>query len=447
VPDVTTRDGMRIFYAHFDGDGFVARSALEGKPLCGEAIRDKVLKTFPLPITVSVTEAEIEGHVSGHDPLAVPRQREAARSIFALPNVQGASHTYSHPFHWPDEAGEGGWNLALKPWVNYHGRISVDREVRGSVEYMNRVLMPRDKAVETLLWSGNGRPGPEPLRLCRELGAECLGGSPASTVRHVPGMTGLPPNAISRDGEIQVLAASKSGSLCASGQAGPFYGSVENVTEFFESTESPRRLKPVNAGSHFLAAAYLASLRSLEKMYGWCMEQPLHAITARQYAQIVRDAAGTRVYETAPGRWLISNAGQVRTFRLPAGMNTPDIAASKGVTGWLRQGDALYIHTRGLPVTELVLGGNPKPHLRLAQCSAEIEFRSLSPTKAEFSVTDLRPVQAAFAGAPPRTVCQLLVNGQTLRLESDDQGRLTLNLPATADVTIDFSTARYASQR
>jgi hypothetical protein len=184
----------------------------------------------------------------------------------------------------------------------------------------------------------------------------------------------------------------------------------------------------------------------MERVFDWCMSQPLHAITARQYARIVRDAAATRLYESGPGRWLICNGGHLRTFRLPASVDDPDLAASNGVTGWLRLGDWLYVHTRGAPVTELALSARPARHLRLAQCSAEIEFLSLEATKADFRVSDLRPVQASFAGAPPHAACELVVNGLPMRARSDGEGIITLSLPATASVTLDFSAARLANR-
>jgi hypothetical protein len=94
----------------------------------------------------------------------------------------------------------------------------------------------------------------------------------------------------------------------------------------------------------------------------------------------------------------------------------------------------------------LVLNAKPPPHLRLAECSAEIEFHTLAALRAEFRVTDLRPVHAAFAGVPPLAACELVVNGKPMRLQSDSQGIVKLHLPATADVTLDFSTARLANR-
>lgn len=451
APDTTTRDGMRLFYSHIDGDGFISRSALAGNPLCGEAIRDKVLKTYPLPVTVSVVEAEIEAHMTGLDPAAAKRFRDVARSVFALPHVQAASHAYSHPFRWldhdpADETKYPTRNLVLKPWVNYTEDIRMDREVSDSIEYINRVLLPRDKRVELMLWSGNCRPGAEALRLCREMGVENMNGGNTVLSRLYPGIIGVAPRHTFWDGEMQIFSANQNEFLYANGWLGPFFGGFANVIDTFERTESPRRLKPVNAYYHFYSATYLSSMRALEKILDWCMEQPLHAITAKHYAGLVRDAYATRIHEVGPKRWLLSNAGTLRTFRLPADAGVPDMALCKGITGHVRRDDVIYVHTRGWPVTELALTDKPSPHLHLSQCSAEIEFRSLAPLKAEFKVADLRPVQATFAGVPARAMCDLLVNGQPMRLQADDQGRLALNLPLTADVTLDFTAARYAAR-
>src|SRR4029079_15926162 len=115
-------------------------------------------------------------------------------SIFALPNVQPGSHTYSHPYPWSNLDPEGeespsAQNLELKPWANYAGDIDVNREVRGSVEYMNRVLVPPSKQVEIMLWSGDCQPGAEALRLCRELHIENMNGGSVPTP-HFPGLVG-----------------------------------------------------------------------------------------------------------------------------------------------------------------------------------------------------------------------------------------------------------------
>ena len=61
-------------------------------------------------------------------------------------------------------ASDGGLGIrvALKTVRGYEpgssAVVRLEREVRGSIEYINRVLVPRDKRVEMMLWSGDCRP-------------------------------------------------------------------------------------------------------------------------------------------------------------------------------------------------------------------------------------------------------------------------------------------------
>src|SRR5690606_1597373 len=56
----------------------------------------RILKKYPVPMTVSVIEGEI-GPQGAHPELSHELE-PIARQIFALPNVEIASHSYSHPF-------------------------------------------------------------------------------------------------------------------------------------------------------------------------------------------------------------------------------------------------------------------------------------------------------------------------------------------------------------
>src|SRR5690606_42158235 len=56
-------------------------------------------------------------------------------------------------------------NLQLKtPYT-----MSYEREIDGSVDYINRHLAAPGRPVEIFLWSGNCRPGPEALARVRQL--------------------------------------------------------------------------------------------------------------------------------------------------------------------------------------------------------------------------------------------------------------------------------------
>jgi hypothetical protein len=98
---VTTLDGHRMLIVHIDGDGFPSRAMMPGNAYSGKVILDEILKRYPVKSTVSVIEGEVG--LSGKWPKLSPALEAIAREIFALPNVEVASHSYSHPFNWAAE--------------------------------------------------------------------------------------------------------------------------------------------------------------------------------------------------------------------------------------------------------------------------------------------------------------------------------------------------------
>lgn len=455
APDATTRDGQRIFYSHIDGDGFASDSDFKGHPFCGELVRDRILKVFPFPVTVSVVEADMDAMAVGLRDGDEASIQALAKSIYALPHIQAASHSYSHPYQWdPEDPNPGVYDEAfmpLKSAANYL-RVDPEREIRGSIRYINEKLLPADKRVELMLWSGNCRPGRRALEVCRELGVENMNGGNTIISRLYPGLAGIAPRVMEWDGELQINAANQNEFMYANGWMGPFYGGFADVIDTFERTEEPLRTKPVNVYYHFYSATSLSALRALEKIHHWCASQPLHSVTARQYAGIVRDAWRTRIYELGDRHWLVANAGDCRTFRLPSSMGRPNLAQSTGVTGWVEKGTDIFIHTRGSAETVIKME-DPKPeppsaseaYLRVVSVSAEIDLHSQEAWKAHFSVADLRPVTAVLAGLPAGVRVDLSINGDSSVVTTDAGGRFALSLPPTAEVLIDASRSRYAT--
>jgi len=457
APDTTTRDGRRIFYSHIDGDGFASQSNFRGHPICGELVRDRILKVFPFPVTVSVIEAEMRTMAEGFEDSDRDMITDTARSIFALPHVRAASHSFSHPYQWDLEDPNPGIydepNMPLKPTADYPS-IDAEREIRGSVAYINDTLLPPGKKVELMLWSGNCRPGVRALEVCRELGIENMNGGNTIVSRLYPGMAGIAPRIMPWGDDLQIYAANQNEFMYANGWQGPFFGGFADVIDTFERTETGRRTKPVNVYYHFYSATSLSSLRALEKIHQWCAQSQLHSISALEYAGIVRDAWRTKVYEVAPRHWLLANQGDLRTYRLPKYLGRPDMSRCRGVSGYIEHLDSIYIHTLGNSVTEIVMTDEidgpvtaKAAHLRLASCSAEIEFSEIGPLKVTFSVSDLRPVAAEFAGLQPKAVCDAVINSAPSRITADDQGRISLSLPASATVTLDATRSRYAIAR
>ncbi|MEX8494771.1 endo alpha-1,4 polygalactosaminidase, partial [Sphaerotilus sp.] len=100
VPDATTETGRRLLMVHIDGDGFANRSDLVRAPLASDVLLRDVLQRYRLPTAMSVIEGETSPQ--GLYPKLSAEMEGIARRMFALPYVEIASHTYSHPFTWSD---------------------------------------------------------------------------------------------------------------------------------------------------------------------------------------------------------------------------------------------------------------------------------------------------------------------------------------------------------
>jgi polysaccharide biosynthesis protein PelA len=453
APDTSTRDGRRLVYSHIDGDGFSSAAQFKGHPICAEIIRDRILKAYPFPITVSVVESDIRALSEGLAEADAGKFLRVAREIFALPNVQAASHTFSHPYMWePRDDNPGTYdepNLKLKAAANYPV-IDIAREIRGSVNYINTQLLPPGKRCELLLWSGNCRPGPAAIRLVRELGLDNLNGGNTIISRLYPGLAGVAPRTMWWEDQLQVHASNQNEFMYANGFNGPFYGGFADVIDTFERTESPRRLKPVNIYYHFYSATYLSSQRALEKIHQWALGQKLHSITAKEFVALTKDSLQTRISELGPRHWRLTNAGLQRTFRLPSYLGKPDFSRSNGVTGYTEHEGQLYLHTQGNAETELVMmdrEASSPPHVYLVESSGTMHWHEFAPAKLDFSAQDYREIEVVLAGLPAGASCDLTINGAVSRPKADAAGRLLLHLPPQARVTLDAASPSHVSTR
>jgi hypothetical protein len=386
VPDTTTRTGRRVFYSHIDSTGFSTPSTLPGFPLCSEVMRDRILGRNLLPVTVSVCEAEMRAWLPGQKSGEAARLEHVARSIFEMLQVQAASNSFSRPSQWT-----AGIDISGK--LNDRAKTTrhdMEREIAGSMSYIHRRLLPLGKEVSLMLWPANVAPSSEALSYCRAMSIESL------------------PSTSSFDSI-----------SCPSG------------------SRTPLRMEPLALRCSFADVRTAAGLASLEKTFAACAEQPLHAMTTDAYAASVRDARHTRILRAAADHWIILNAGDCRTLRLPATAGLPDLARCQGVSGYNVDQGQLYIHTMGCARTELVLTKNkPAQHIHLVECSTAVSFFELTTGRATFQVRDLRPVEIVLGGFEPSGQCAYLENGRPYTANADAQGIVHLEVACRSTVSL-----------
>lgn len=445
-PDATTRYGRRLFYTHIDGDGFRHKSSVRPGKLSSEIVIEEIIKPLPYPITCSIIESEIRGLITDQAPGDEVRLTALAREMFALGHVEAASHTFSHPFYWmPNDITSANYDhqaLQLKP---PHDKVSFrnDLEIPGSVNFINTQLLPAGKKVELLLWSGNCRPGPEALAMVRKLGIESMNGGDTTISLRRKSITKVAPRSTRWGREVQIFAANQNENVYRellledlTSKSFPAEAGFMELLDTFDRTETPRRLKPLNIYYHFYIADTTPGYEPLKAAYRYVDKRDVNAVTAAQYAGIARDAGMTRVLARSDREFLVLNRGKCATVRLDSTELLPDLAASKGVVGWIETNGSLYVHTDGSPRCRLSLSPSPSGHLRVEASTAWLENIRLEPDRLEFNAADFRPIKLVLAGLPPGGRARATINGEPADHVADTGGRLELLLPKEAKVSI-----------
>jgi polysaccharide biosynthesis protein PelA len=450
IPDITTRDGTRIFISHIDVDGFTTLTRTAKDITCAEVVRDQILKVYPFPVAVSVIEADTRALLKDQNPTDRQRYEDIARSLLALPHVQGASHSYSHPFVWMPEdkdslRGYDTLNLTLADPQSYP-TIQLEREIRGSVDYIQNQLMPPGKKMELFLWSGNCRPSGAALRMVQQLGLCAMNGGNTMISRRAQGIASISAQDTVTDGMQQVYAPVQNEYVYTGGFNGPLYGGYRLVLDTFQITETPRRLKPVCVYYHFYCAQTGDSLKSLKEVHDWCLAQPLHSQTGKQFVLSAQDARHAQLSSLGPQRWLYQSTGHCRTLRVPEQWGSPQLSSCQGITGYHTHQGQTYLHTSGdtriiVDFTKPKAKNPTPPPLWLVTSTADIIIHKQSPTQLEASVSDFRPVTVLLAGLSPQRSYTVSGTARNQQIEQknltvDKSGRISLTLPPVSTFTV-----------
>lgn len=310
TPDVTTSTGRRLLMAHMDGDGFASNAEFPGSPLAPRVMLEKIFKKYPIPTAVSVIEAEIAPW--GLYPKKSAEMEQIAHEIYRLPYVEIASHSYSHPFKWKklseDSNGEG-YNLPIPGY-----KFNLDRETKGSVDYINQRLAPKGKTCSVFLWTGNCNPGEDAISKTDSLGLLNMNGGGTLITNSQPSITLVSPLGVARDGHFQIYAPNQNENVYTNNWLGPYYG-FRRVIETYQLTDKPRRLKPVDIYFHAYSATKPASLKALEEVYDWALKQPNHPVYPSDYIRRVIDFNHS-VMARDGDNWLFYGDGQLDSLRI-----------------------------------------------------------------------------------------------------------------------------------
>jgi uncharacterized protein (TIGR01370 family) len=418
VPDTTTENGARLLVSHVDGDGFESRAEWPGGGLAVQELRSRILEKYRIPVTVSI----ITG-ITAPNGLYPDRSREfeeLARKICALPWVEAASHSFSHPFRWqPDESADAGaYHLKIPGY-----RFNLDDEISGSLDYINRRLLPPGKTARVFHWTGDCNPAPEAVAAAYRAGVANINGGNTLITGSYRSVTAVAPLGIYRDGFFQVFAPNQNENVYTNLWASGFSG-YGRVLETFRLTDTPRRLKPVNIYYHFYSATKQASLAALEKVHAWAAAQRLNSIFASEYAEKVLDFNRTVVARTADGV-LVRNGGALRELRMPSGLGYPALESGANIAGFNEHNGERYIHLGpgGTGEIKLRKKADDKPYI--ARANGTLKQLERTGRGMSFTLAGRTALELTLENAGQ---CTLFSGSRALAPVSSRNGRLTYRL-------------------
>ena len=416
IPEHTTENGSRILTIHIDGDGFYNKTEVIKGLYASELIRDQFFIPLELPHTVSIIEGEIGK--TGLQPQLSPQMEKIAQSIFKLDNVEIASHSYSHPFDW-FAAAEQEKQAAIKPKVvtdlqpkteksvfkaelgHYHLPIkgyqySAEREIKGSVNYIDSVLAPKGKKTKVFLWTGDCMPNEDALRWTKKMQLSNMNGGDTVIRYGMESLTNVSASGIVRGDLFQPYAPIQNENVYTNDWTSTYYG-YQRVIETFQLTDKPKRFKPMSIYYHFYSGARLASARALHRVYDWVMTQQPLPLWVSEYLPRVEAFRHAGFEKTAQG-WRIYGAKELRTLRLPYDSKTPDLTISTGVVGFNQLEQGLYLSLSGEDTVSVEWSDQVNSLPFLKQSNARIDYWRKSHNTIQFRLKGHQPISLLLSG-------------------------------------------------
>jgi hypothetical protein len=384
IPDVTTASGRRLWFSHIDGDGWNNISYIEeyrNKPtVAASVVLHELIAPYPdLPVAVGVIGADVDERYSTPE-----AGRQAARELFALPQVEVASHTYSHPYKWSffenydrqlEErligSDETEWAAALgdrmrrvahrlfpgltrrsetepgkaeedPPRAYSEFPFDLEQEIGGSIAAAQQ-LAPEGKRATLYLWSGGAEPFEDAIARTRKLGVRNLNGGDSRFDPDYPSITYLAPISRLAGAQRQIYAGNANDYIYITDGQGRDHGFL-NLDATVAATETPRRLKPINVYYHMYAGERPGQLAAVRHHLDAARQATLAPIAASHYAAIADGFFSTEIAKASDLSWRILNRGALQTVRFDdASAVSVDFARSAGVIGQTRKGTSLYI--------------------------------------------------------------------------------------------------------
>ncbi|QOP44913.1 endo alpha-1,4 polygalactosaminidase [Sulfurimonas paralvinellae] len=349
VPDTTTQNGKRIFFSHIDGDAIMNRVEWNPKLFSGEVILSDFLKKYHVPISVSIVGAEVDPN--GLYPKISPQLQKIVKNIYKLPNIEGATHTFSHPFFWQElKNGDLAPKYRLKP-KGY--KFSLAYEISGMLQEINEKYYPKNKLPKAhmLFWSGNCMPQQNAISYVYEHHILNMNGGDTYIMNSHPWLSYIAPYGIERGEYYQIYTGAQDENVYTNDWKGPYWG-FKNTIQTFKLTNSPRRFKPIDVYYHYYSASKRASYNALKYVYDWVIKQDTNPIFTSEYIPKAMDYYTVSLAQEN-GETLLSGFKDLKTVRIEKKDAAVNLTNSKNIAGYNHFENHTYVHAG--TQTELLL--------------------------------------------------------------------------------------------
>jgi len=331
VPDPTTENGSRLAFSHVDGDGYISQAEFNPQKLSGEIIYKEILKKYKFPHSISIIGAEVMPN--GLFPNLSKRCLDGIRKIYALDNVEAATHTFTHTFFWGkiDKNGDLKPEYRLKP-KGY--KYSLEYEIKGMIDFINDNLLDKKskKRAKAVFWSGDCAPRTNALSLVYKNHILNINGGDTTISNAKPWLALVAPYGLARDEYYQIYTGQQNENVFTNDWLGPFWG-FKRVVQTFKLTDKPRRLKPIDIYYHLYSGSKKASLNALRYVFDWVLKQPdIMPIFTSSYIPKVMDYYSASLANEGD-EWLICGMRDLKNLRLETKKQHIEYKSSPTVLG------------------------------------------------------------------------------------------------------------------
>lgn len=354
----TTLNGLRVAFAHIDGDGFAGYTEIDKNKNCAEILMERIFGHYDFPISASVIAGEIDPDVKGS-----AANIALARTLYEMKNVEPASHSYTHPFAWTKKLRDSAKyqdEFVVGQYEKSGYKFNATYEIIDSCNYISTNLTPPGHPCKILFWSGMCDPTGKQAEIVKNAGLLNLNGGDSVFDASHNSYFGVSPLYKPLGGQSQIYTGQANENILTNLWAGPYFG-FRNIVETMKRTGSPRRVMPIDIYYHFYSGEKFASLKALEDVYDWVVSQDLARVYASAYVKMVNGYLTGKIDMIDADHFIVTDYDNCLSLRLDGVDKVPDLAKCSNILGYDIEPEGIFVHLNpGTDKAELVLSSNFK---------------------------------------------------------------------------------------